>query len=107
MGSSLESRFRAMAIDLSELLALPADERLKLAATLRESAAPVDIGPLLRDFVIRTEHANHLLQTVLDRLSQLDETIERNRAEVREATQRSGEDGPFALPPQESLGGPS
>jgi hypothetical protein len=35
----------------------------------------------------------------LERLSRLDETIERNRAEVRDAVRQSGAAWPFPLPP--------
>ena len=73
---------------------------MKLAETLMESAVPSDIGPLLREFVARTERTNRALEAVLDRLSRMDEIIERNRAEVREAVRRSGETWPFPLPPQ-------
>jgi len=89
-----------MAVNLPELLALPREERMKLAETLMESAVPSDIGPLLREFVARTERTNRALEAVLDRLSRMDEIIERNRAEVREAVRRSGETWPFPLPPQ-------
>ena len=39
------------------------------------------------------------LEIALERLSRLDETIERNRAEVREAVRKSGHVWPFPLPP--------
>jgi hypothetical protein len=87
-----------MVVNLRELLALPREERLKLAETLMESAVPPDIGPLLGEFVLRTERTNRSLESVLDRLSRLDEIIERNRAEVREAVRTSGETWPFPLP---------
>ena len=89
-----------MAVNLSELLALSREERLKLAEVLMEGAVPPDIGPLLREFVQHTERTNRSLDALLDRLSRLDETIERNRAEVREEVRKSGEVWPFALPPQ-------
>jgi len=41
----------------------------------------------------------HALEVALERLSRLDETIEQNRAEVREAVGRSGDVWPFPLPP--------
>jgi hypothetical protein len=80
-----------MAVNLADLLALPAEERMKLAETLMESAAPLDMGPLLRDFVMRLERTNQALEAVLERFSTLDERLERSRAEVREAVIRSGE----------------
>ena len=64
-----------------------------------ETTVPSDIPPLIREFVARTERINCALEGVLERLSRLDETIERNRAEVREAVRQSGEVWPFPLPP--------
>lgn len=87
-----------MGVSLSELLALPSDERLKLAEALMESTAPPDIESLLKDFVAGMERTNRALDAALERLSQMDATIERNRAEVREAVRRSGEVWPFPLP---------
>lgn len=87
-----------MAVNLAELLALPEEERLKIAEQLMESAAPSDIEPLLRDFAERMERTNRALEVALDRLETLGATIERERAEVREAVRRSGEAWPFALP---------
>lgn len=63
-----------------------------------ESAIPPDIGPLLRELVQRTERTVHSLDALLERLSRMDETIEQNRAEVREEVRRSGEAWPFPLP---------
>jgi hypothetical protein len=60
---------------------------------------PDDIPPLIRDFIARTEQTNRALEVVLEGLSRLDETIERNRVAVREAVLRSGETWPFQLPP--------
>jgi hypothetical protein len=60
---------------------------------------PPDIAPLIREFIVRTERTNWALEVILERLSRLDETIERNRAEVREAVRKSGEVWPFPLPP--------
>jgi hypothetical protein len=88
-----------MAVNLPELLALPREERMKLAETLMESAIPPDIGPLLREFVLGLERTNRALESALQRRSRLDERLERNRAEVREAVIRSGETWPFPLPP--------
>jgi hypothetical protein len=89
-----------MAVNLPELLALPLEERMKLAEVLMESAVPEDIGPLLREFVLRTERTHRSLEAVLDRLGRMDEIIESSRAEVREAVRASGEAWPFPLPPQ-------
>jgi hypothetical protein len=88
-----------MAVNLPELLALPPEERMKLAETLMESAVPPDIGPLLREFVLGLERTNRALEAALERQSRLDERLERNRAEVRAAVIRSGETWPFPLPP--------
>lgn len=87
-----------MAVNLPELLALPREERMKLAEALMESALPPDIGPLLREFVRRTQRTNRSLEAVLDRLGRMDAIIERNRIEVREAVRRSSETWPFPLP---------
>jgi len=87
-----------MAVNVTELLALPREEREKLLEALMETTVPSDIPPLIREFVARTERTNRALEMVLERLSRLDETIERNRAEVREAVRQSGDVWPFALP---------
>lgn len=87
-----------MAVDLSELLALPSEERMKLAEVLMESTVPPDIGPLFREFVASLERTNRSLDVVLERLSTFDERLERSRAQVREAVVRSGEVWPFPLP---------
>ena len=63
-----------------------------------ETTVPSDIPPLIREFVERTEQTNRVLEGALERLSRLDETIERNRAAVREAVRLSGEVWPFQLP---------
>lgn len=86
-----------MAVNLTELLALPREERIKLAETLMESAAPSDMQPLLRDFVERMERTNRALEVALERMKALDGRIEIDRAEVREAVRRSGESWPFPL----------
>lgn len=78
-----------MAVNLSELLGLPSEERLKLAETLMESAAPADIESLLKEFVAGMERTNRAVEAALERLSRMDHEIERNRAEVREAVRRS------------------
>jgi len=82
-----------------DVLALPREEREKLLEALMETTVPSDIPPLIREFVARTERTNHALEVVLERLRRVDETIERNRAEVREAVRRSGAVWPFPLPP--------
>ena len=87
-----------MAVKLSELLALPLEEREKLAEALMESTVPPDIGPLLHDFVAGLERTNQALEAVLARFSTLDERLERSRAEERENVMRSGEVWPFPLP---------
>ena len=88
-----------MAVNVAELLALPREEREKLLEALMETTVPSDIPPLIREFAARTERINCALEGVLERLSRLDETIERNRAEVREAVRQSGDAWPFPLPP--------
>jgi len=85
-----------MAVNLSELLALPREERERLAEALMASTVPADIPLLLREFVARTERTNRALDVALDRLERLDEKLERDRAEVREAVLRSGERWPFS-----------
>jgi len=87
-----------MAVNVTELLALPREEREKLLEALMETTVPSDIPPLIREFVERTEQTNRVLEGALERLSRLDETIERNRAAVREAVRLSGEVWPFQLP---------
>ncbi len=85
------SRLSRMAVNVNDVLALPREEREKLLEALMETTVPVDIPPLIREFVTRTERTNRALEAVLERLSHLDETIERNRAEVREAVRQSGD----------------
>ena len=87
-----------MGVNLSELLALPSDERLKLAETLMESAAPPDLESLLKEFVLGMERTNRAVEAALERLSRMDATLERNRAEVHEAVRRSGDVWPLPLP---------
>jgi hypothetical protein len=88
-----------MAVTVTELLALPREEREELLEALMETTVPSDIPPLIREFVARTERINSVLEGMLERLSRLDETIERNRAEVRDAVRQSGAAWPFPLPP--------
>ena len=88
-----------MAVNVTEVLALPREEREKLLEALMETTVPADIPPLVREFVARTEQTNRALEVALERLSRLDEIIERNRAEVREAVRQSGDVWPFPLPP--------
>jgi hypothetical protein len=87
-----------MAVNLSELLALPRRERMKLAEALIESTVPPDIGALLRDLAARLERTNRKLDQTVERLSSLDERLARSRASVRDAVIRSGEIWPFPLP---------
>jgi hypothetical protein len=88
-----------VAVSVNDVLALPREEREKLLEALMETTVPADIPPLVQEFVARTERTNRALELVLERLSHLDETIERNRAEVREAVRQSGDGWPFPLPP--------
>jgi hypothetical protein len=88
-----------MAVTILDVLALPLEEREKLLEALMETTIPADIPPLLREFVARTEQTNRALESTLDRLSRFDETIERNRVEVRAAVRQSQEAWPFPLPP--------
>ena len=87
-----------MAVNLSELLALPPEERMRLAEALLDSVARSELEPLARAFRESMERTNHTLDATLVRLEQLKETIERDRIEVREAVRRSGEEWPFPLP---------
>jgi hypothetical protein len=87
-----------MAVNLAELLALPLEERMKLAEVLIESTVPPDIGPLIRDLVAGLERTNRALDATLERLSTFDERLERSRAEVRQAVISSGDVWPFPLP---------
>jgi hypothetical protein len=87
-----------MAVTVLDVLALPLEEREKLLEALMETTVPADIPPLLREFVARTEQTNRALESTLDRLGRLDETIERNRVEVRAAVRESQETWPFPLP---------
>ena len=88
-----------MAVNVTELLALPREEREKLLKALMETTVPSDIPALIREFVARTERTNRALEVVLDRLSRLDETIARNRSEIREEVRQSGDVWPFPPPP--------
>ena len=87
-----------MAVDLPELLALPAEERLRLAEALWSSVAPADLGPLVVEFIERAERINRTLDATIRRLEELDETLARDRAEVRESVLRAGEEWPFDAP---------
>jgi hypothetical protein len=87
----------SMAVDVTKLLTLPKEERVKLAEALMEGTAPPDIGTLLRDFVTSLERTTRALELAIARLSALDERLARGRAEVREAVLGSGEAWPFPL----------
>jgi phage gp29-like protein len=76
-------------------LPLPRDERERLVEALLESTVPPDIGPMVRKLVLSLERTNLALESVLERLSHLDERMERARAQGREAAIRSGETWPF------------
>jgi hypothetical protein len=86
-----------MAVTVTDVLALPREEREKLLEALIETTIPADIPPLLREFVTCAERTNRALEAALERLGRLDETIERNRVEVRAARQ-SQETWPFPRP---------
>ena len=86
-----------MGVNLAELLALPSEERLKLAETLMESAVPADVEFLLKEFVRRHGAHEPRRRGRAERLSRMEDTIERNRAEVREAVRRSGDVWPLPL----------
>ena len=88
-----------MAVNVTEILELPLEEREKLLEALMETTVPADVPLLVREFIDRTERANRALERALERLARLEETIERNRAEVRQAVSQSGEVWPFPLPP--------
>jgi hypothetical protein len=78
-------------------LALPLEERIKLAEMLMEGAVPPDIGPLLRDFVRALARTTSALDLAIARLSALDERLARARLEAREAVLSSGEAWPFTF----------
>jgi hypothetical protein len=56
-----------MAVTVTDVLALPREEREKLLEALMETTIPADIPPLLREFVARTERTNRVLESALDR----------------------------------------
>ena len=87
-----------MAIDLTELLALSPEERMKLGETLMESTLPPDIAALLRDFVDALERTNRALDFAIARLSAFDERLARGRAEARETALSCGDAWPLPLP---------
>jgi len=87
-----------MAVDLSELLALPAEERLRLAEALWSSVAPRDLAPLIMEFIERAERINRALDATHRRFEELDETLASDRAQVRESVLRAGEEWHFELP---------
>jgi hypothetical protein len=91
-----------MAVNLSELLALPIEERTKLAEALLDSVARAELEPLAREFVESVKRTNAALDAAIARLDRFDEELARNRAEVREAVLRSGETWPFPLPPADA-----
>lgn len=88
-----------MAVNLSELLALPPEERLRLADALWSSVAPADLGPLVVEFIERAERINRALDASIRRFEELDETLARDRAEVRGSVIRAGEEWPLEAPP--------
>ena len=85
-------------MELSELLALPAEERLRLAEALWSSVAPADLAPLIVEFIERAERINRALDATIRRFEELDEALARDRAEVRESVLRAGEEWPFETP---------
>jgi hypothetical protein len=87
-----------MAVDFSELLALPAEERLRLAEALWASVAPADLGPLVGEFIERAERINRALDATIRRFEKLDETLIRDRAQARESVLRASEEWPFEIP---------
>ena len=87
-----------MAVDLSELLALPAEERLRLAEALWASVAPADLWPLVAEFIERADRTNQAVEATIRRLEDLDNLLARDRAEARESVLRSAERWPFSLP---------
>ncbi|HUL82558.1 MAG TPA: hypothetical protein VL131_10450 [Gammaproteobacteria bacterium] len=87
-----------MAVNLSELLALPIEERTKLAEALLDSVARAELEPLAKEFVERVKKTNAALDATIARLERFDDEVERQRVEVREAVLRSGEAWPFPLP---------
>jgi len=92
-----------MAVNLSELLALPIEERTRLAEALLDSVARAELEPLVRQFVESVKRTNTALDAALARFDRFDEDLERQRAEVRESVIRSGETWPFPLPPEADI----
>ena len=86
-----------MGVDLSELLALPLEERTRLAEALVESVARAELEPLVREFAARADRTNKKLAGTISRLEHLDEDLERIRLEAREEVLRSGVVWPFAV----------
>ena len=87
-----------MGVDLSELLALPLQERTRLAEALVESVARAELEPIVQEFVARADRTNKKLAATISRLEHLDEDLEiRIRAEVREEVLTSGAAWPFAV----------
>lgn len=87
-----------MAVSVTELLALPFEERAKLAEALWESVAPGDLEPLIREMRACMEQAGQSLEATAWRLQHLDAELERNREEIREALRGTAPEWPFAVP---------
>jgi len=85
-----------MAVNLSDLLALPEEERLRLAEALWESLELEELEPLAKRFIESVRRTNRALDATIGRLDHFDETLERNRNDVRAAVRRSAEEWPFA-----------
>jgi hypothetical protein len=90
-----------MAVNMVELLALPLDQRIKIAEALVESAVPPDFEALLREFTVGLRETNRLLQSTLERFAHVEDEVKRDRVDVREAVMRSGESWPFPPPDEQ------
>jgi hypothetical protein len=56
------------------------------------------LAPLIMEFIERAERINRALDATHRRFEELDETLARDRAQVRESVLRAGEEWPFELP---------
>jgi hypothetical protein len=80
------------------LLALPFEERAKLAEALWESVAPADLERLVKEFRAAMAQSNLAVEAARWRLHRLDAELRQGRADVREAVLRSGDQWQFASP---------
>lgn len=89
-----------MAVNIAELLALPFDERVKIAEAL-VGDVPEDLEPLIQKFAAGLRRTNVAIEATISRLENFNARVEQSRAEVRQAVLQSGESWPFAVLPEE------